>query len=101
MTYKTLISASDLAAHLADREKEVRIFGDTFKLKAQVATINGLSGHAGRDLLIQWATALKPRVKKIFLVHGEPESSSALVEALKEQGIPEVYAPQMHESVEI
>jgi metallo-beta-lactamase family protein len=90
-----------LGRRLADREKEVRIFGDTFKLKAKVATINGLSGHAGRDLLIQWATALKPRVKKIFLVHGEPESSSALVEALKEQGIPEVYAPQMHESVEI
>jgi len=90
-----------LGRRIADREKEIRIFGDTFKLNAQVATINGLSGHAGRDLLIQWATTLKPRVKKVFLVHGEPESSAALAQALKEQGIPEVYAPQLHESVEI
>ena len=90
-----------LGRRLADREKEVRIFGDTFKVKAQVATINGLSGHAGRDMLIQWAAALKPRVKKVFLVHGEPESSAALAEALKEQGIADVHAPQMHESVEI
>src|SRR5574341_601744 len=90
-----------LGRRLADPEKEVRIFGDTFKVKAQVATINGLSGHAGRDLLIQWATALKPRVKKVFLVHGEPESSSALAAALKGQGLPEVYTPQLHESAEI
>ncbi len=90
-----------LGRRIADREKEIRIFGDTFKLNAQVATINGLSGHAGRDLLIRWATVLKPRVKKVFLVHGEPESSAALAQALKEQGLPEVYAPQLHESVEI
>jgi metallo-beta-lactamase family protein len=90
-----------LGRRIADREKEVRIFGDTFKLNAQVATINGLSGHAGRDLLIQWATVLKPRVKKVFLVHGEPESSAALAQALKEQGLEGVYAPQLHESVEI
>src|SRR5574341_115694 len=90
-----------LGRRLADREKEVRIFGDTFKVKAQVATINGLSGHAGRDLLIEWAAALKPRVKKIFLVHGEPESSNALAEALRAQGLPEVYVPQLHESAEI
>ena len=86
---------------IADRRPEVRIFGETYKLKAQVATINGYSGHAGRDLLIQWATHLKPRVKKIFLVHGEPESLTALKEALKEQGIADVHAPELHETVEV
>jgi len=90
-----------LGRRIADREAEVKIFGDVFKLKAQVATINGYSGHAGRDLLIQWATALKPRVKKVFLVHGEPESLTAMTEALKAEGLPEVYAPKLHESVEI
>ena len=90
-----------LGRRLADREPEVRIFGDLFQVKAQVATINGYSGHAGRDLLIEWATALKPRVKRVFLVHGEPESSSALGEALKGQGMEGVYAPKLHETVEI
>lgn len=94
-------AANTLGRRIADREPEVKIFGDVFKLRAQVATINGYSGHAGRDLLIQWAKALKPRVKKVFLVHGEPESLTALTEALKAEGLPEVYAPKLHEAVEI
>jgi metallo-beta-lactamase family protein len=90
-----------LGRRLAEREPEVKIFGEWYKLRAQVATINGLSGHAGRDLLIEWANALKPRVKNIFLVHGEPESSAALAEALKAEGLPGVYAPKLHETVEV
>jgi metallo-beta-lactamase family protein len=90
-----------LGRRLADREPEVKIFGEWHKLRAQVATINGLSGHAGRDLLIRWATALKPRVKNVFLVHGEPESSAALAEALKAEGLPRVHAPALHEAVEV
>jgi metallo-beta-lactamase family protein len=90
-----------LGRHLADREREVKIFGDLYKVKAQVATINGYSGHAGRDFLIEWATALKPRLRQVFLVHGEPESSAALKQALAEAGLPDVHAPALHETVEI
>jgi metallo-beta-lactamase family protein len=70
-------------------------------VRAQVATINGLSGHAGCDLLLKWATALKPRVKNVFLVHGEPESSAALKASLEAQGLRGVHAPALHESVEV
>ena len=48
-----------------------------------MATINGYSGHAGEDFLIQWATALKPQVQKVFIVHGEPASANTLADALK------------------
>ena len=54
-------AANTLGRRLAERAPEVRIFGDLYQVRAQVATINGYSGHAGRDLLIRWATALKPR----------------------------------------
>ncbi len=90
-----------LGRRLADGEKQVKIFGEWHDVRARVETINGLSGHAGRDLLIRWATALKPRVKNVFLVHGEPESSSALKDALEEQGMTGVYAPALHESVDV
>ncbi len=89
-----------LGRRIADRQPEVKIFGEAFKLKAQVATINGLSAHAGRDLLIEWAAALKPRVKKVFLVHGEPDSLTALAQALRERGL-DVHAPELHETLEI
>lgn len=90
-----------LGRRLADQETSVRIFGETYQRRAQVVTINGYSGHAGRDYLLQWAKALQPRVKNIFLVHGEPASMTALSEGLREQGSTKVHLPQMHETVKI
>ena len=90
-----------LGRRLADGEKEVKIFGDWYPVRAQVATINGYSGHAGHDLLVRWAKALRPRVQKTFLVHGEPAALKALQLALHVEGLPDVYAPQLHETVEV
>lgn len=90
-----------LGRRLADHAKEVKIFGDLYPVRAQVATINGYSGHAGHDLLVRWGKALLPRVQKTFLVHGEPASLKALQLALHVEGLAEVYAPQLHETVEI
>lgn len=90
-----------LGRRLAEREPEVKIFGEWYPVRAQVETVNGLSGHAGRDLLVKWATGLKPRAQHVFLVHGEPESSAALKAELDRQGMPGVHAPALHESVEI
>lgn len=90
-----------LGRRLADQETSIRIFGETFQRQAQVVTINGYSGHAGRDYLLKWAGALQPRVKNIFLVHGEPASMTALGEGLREQGPAKVYAPLMHETVRV
>ncbi len=90
-----------LGRRLADHMSEVRIFGDMYQVRARVVTINGYSGHAGRDLLIRWASALKPRVKKVFLVHGEPASLIALKSALDQNGVSGVYAPQLHETVQV
>jgi metallo-beta-lactamase family protein len=89
-----------LGRRLADHEKEVRIFGEPYKVRARVATINGYSGHAGQDALVQWAAAMKPQVKKVFIVHGELASSNTLSDLLKQEGLT-TYVPQLHESVEI
>jgi metallo-beta-lactamase family protein len=90
-----------LGRRLADREKQVRIFGEPYNVKAEVATIGGLSAHAGQDLLVKYATSVKGQVKKVFLVHGEPGPAGALKEKLSEQSMREVYYPEMHSSVEI
>ncbi len=39
-----------LGRRLADREKQVQIFGEPYHVNAEIATIGGLSGHAGQDL---------------------------------------------------
>jgi len=90
-----------LGRRLADREEHVKIFGEPYTVRAEIATIGGLSGHAGQNLLVDYAMAVKKTVKKIFLVHGEPKPAAALTEKLKERGIREVYYPELHSSAEI
>ena len=90
-----------LGRRLADREEEVRIFGETYKRKCDVATIGGLSGHAGQNLLVKYATGVKGSVKRIFLVHGEEKQARTLKELLKEQKMDRVHYPALHESVNI
>lgn len=90
-----------MGRRLADREKRIKIFGEPFTVKADIATIGGLSGHAGQDLLVDYANAVKSSVKKIFLVHGEAKSAVPLTEKLHEKGMREVYYPELHSSVEI
>lgn len=90
-----------LGRRLADRETEVRIFGETYKRKCEIATIGGLSGHAGQDLLVQYATKMKKTLKQVFLVHGEEKQARTLKDLLKAQKLDKVHYPALHETVHL
>jgi metallo-beta-lactamase family protein len=90
-----------MGRRLADREPQVNIFGVVYKRKCDIATIGGLSGHAGQDLLLKYAMGVKDSVKQIFLVHGEEKQAMTLKELLKEQNMDQVHYPDLHESVEL
>jgi metallo-beta-lactamase family protein len=90
-----------LGRRLADREEQVRIFGDTFYRRAEVATIGGLSAHAGQKLLVEYALRVKDTAKQVFLVHGEPTPAGALTEKLAEAGMGQIAYPEQGFSVEI
>lgn len=90
-----------LGRKLADRLKEVNIFGESYVVRADVATIGGFSAHAGQTLLLEYARATRETVKQIFLVHGEEKAAEALIQKLSEQGQEDVIYPELHEVVEI
>jgi len=90
-----------LGRRLADRELEVNIFGEVHERKCDVATIGGLSGHAGQDLLVKYAMGVKDTVKQIFLVHGEEKQAMTLKGLLNEQKLGNVHYPDLHESVDL
>jgi metallo-beta-lactamase family protein len=90
-----------LGRRLADREKRVKIFGEGFTRRAEIATIGGLSAHAGQDLLVEYALAAKGQVKKVFLVHGEEKPAMVLQGKLAERGLTEVYYPALHSNAEL
>jgi len=83
-----------LGRRLADREKEIKIFGKKYNRRAEVVTINGFSAHAGQNGLLAYANETKDTLKKVFLVHGEPRGAEPLMEKLQERGFPEVIYPE-------
>ena len=90
-----------LGRRLAERQKTVRIFGQLFERRAEVATIGGLSAHAGQTKLMDYAKATKDTLKGLYLVHGEERSANVLMEKLEQNHIAPVYFPDRADYVEI
>jgi metallo-beta-lactamase family protein len=93
-------AANTLGRRLVDKEKRVRIFGDEYDVRAEVSKINGFSAHADREELSVYAKNIEG-LKGVFVVHGEEDSSAALVQHLRERGVDRVIAPSPRESVEL
>ena len=68
---------------IVDGKKEVRIHGQTHKVRARIAQIEGFSAHADRSALHEWLGALSSPPKRVFLVHGEREASRQLREDIQ------------------
>lgn len=83
-----------LGRRLADRDREVNIYGEVYQRRAEVATIGGLSAHAGQDMLVRYAKAASGNLKKIILIHGEQDAESELVKKFKDNGIGPVEYPE-------
>jgi metallo-beta-lactamase family protein len=90
-----------LGRRLAEREQTVRIYGETYTVRAEVVTIGGLSAHAGQDLLTEYARALNGGGRGVILVHGEERAASALREKLGAAGIRRVVYPDLFTSIEL
>ncbi len=60
-----------LGRKISDGAKRVKLFGEDITVNARVEMIEGFSGHADRDGLIDWIGRFNRKPKKIFIVHGE------------------------------
>jgi len=72
-----------LGRKLVSGAKQVKIFGLPAEVRAEVASLQALSGHADGGELMEWVRPVAPRLKKVYLVHGEPEESAALAENIR------------------
>ncbi len=68
---------------LLEGADEIRIHGQTRKVRAQITKINGFSAHAGQDELMRWAKKQAKAPRKLFVIHGEEEASAALEKVIQ------------------
>ena len=69
---------------LQSKPRTIKIFGDDVKVRAQIESIKGYSGHAGLSGLTSFVEPLAGTVKKVFCTMGEPKSSRFLAQRLRE-----------------
>ena len=74
-----------LGRKILNGDREVPIFGEPMQLRAEVVSLDELSGHADQRELIEWMRPLAARLKRVFLVHGEPSQGAALAEVIRKE----------------
>ena len=89
-----------LGRRLTEGQKTVRIFGEEYPVRAEVASVDGFSAHAGQDYLETYARASAGTLKHLFLVHGEQQPADALRARLGDLKVPIDY-PERGTRIEI
>ena len=72
-----------LGRQILDGAPEVRIHGNNYPVRAKVEQIQGFSAHAGRQELFAWLDAFQSPPARLFLTHGEKESSQSLFDLIR------------------
>jgi metallo-beta-lactamase family protein len=88
-----------LGRRLQERRPRVKIWGIERDLRARVEVLSSFSAHADRDDLVAYALACG-EVRRLFLVHGEPDPQASLGESLRDRGI-SVEVPVRYQAVEL
>ena len=86
-------SVGTLGRALVEGADEVKLFGETVSVRAEIRKMTGLSGHADKEGLIDWIRAFEEKPKKVFVVHGEDSVCTGFAECLKIEYGQRAYAP--------
>jgi metallo-beta-lactamase family protein len=78
-------STGSLGRRLADGAKKVSIHGREVVVKAHVETLYGYSAHRDMDHLMEFVSTGTKRLKKVFVVMGEPSASMHLAQKINDE----------------
>ena len=90
-----------LGRKIVDGEKRVKIFGEEIAVNARIEYLEGYSGHADQEWLLNFVYSFKSKPKHIFLVHGEPEGQLVLKDKIIETTNINVTIPSFGEKYEL
>ncbi|MBQ9658193.1 MAG: MBL fold metallo-hydrolase [Clostridia bacterium] len=90
-----------LGHSIVNGAKKVKIFGEEIAVKARIEYIEGYSGHADQEGLMNYVYSFIKKPKHIFLVHGESDSQEILKEKIMQEVGVEVTIPDYGETYEL
>ena len=69
------------------------MFGEPITVRANIAQLAGISGHADKNGLLKWVQGFKNKPERIFVVHGEDGVCQSFTQCLIDEYDQDAYAP--------
>ncbi|NUM70921.1 MAG: MBL fold metallo-hydrolase [Ignavibacteriaceae bacterium] len=83
-----------LGRRIIEKFPDIKIFGEEYNVTAEIVTFNSLSAHADSDELMDYVKQLdSKKMRKMFLVHGDPDQQEKFRTRLGETGFSSVEIP--------
>lgn len=88
-------------AAMLDGVKEIKIHGEYYPVRAEIALVDNLSAHADAGEILDWLRHFRKAPRQTFITHGEPIAADALRMRIEERLGWETYVPDYMETVEL
>lgn len=72
-----------LGRAIVDGVEDVKLFGETIEICANIQKLAGMSGHADKNGLINWLEGFEKKPERVFVVHGEDSVCNEFAECLE------------------
>ena len=93
------VPPGSLGARLIEGQPEVKIFGQPYAVRAKVEVLAAYSAHADYEEMMRYLRCQDASsVKRVFLVHGEPEAQLSFKTHLHGMGFRDIVIPMQGES---
>lgn len=79
-------SVGTLGRIILDGATEVKLFGETIQVSAQIRQLTGVSGHADKNGLTKWLTSIEKIPEQVFVMHGDDQVCEIFTEYIRGLG---------------
>ncbi len=86
-------SEGTMGRKLLDGATHIKLFSEDIKVNAGIRVMDGISGHADKNMLLSWLKGLEIKPKRIFINHGEETSALDFAVSVKEETLTDTYVP--------
>jgi metallo-beta-lactamase family protein len=90
-----------LGKKILEGAEEVEILDQMIPVRAMVKCVSGYSSHADQQGLVDWLSAIRKPIKKIFVVQGEEKPALALAQIIKDKMGIAAEAPELGQMAEL
>lgn len=90
-----------LGRKILEGAKTVKLLGEEINVQSNIYSIQGFSGHADQQGLLDWVAGFKQKPAKVFLTHGEEEATTELSRLITEKFNIQNEIPKMGQTIEL